>query len=392
MAERPEVLDVWRDVCDRLARLGEEVCAEPFPTDRDDQVDGLAHVAQQALCWVGWSVFHADPRRPFFHRNNDHITQWGGPNADNVYRHARIDPARRYRVRGRMNGCEEFVLAIRRGFMHQPKWGTVHEVYASQLGIGRGDEFELVLGGDQGPERWVPLPDDAIMATFREYYFDWDEAEPAFLTIECLDDDVDAPAPRLTGPELTARLEDAVAGIEHSVRNWNSYLDEHRAQGVDNVMAPLHGVAKGLAAARYGFCFWDLDDDAALVFETTVPDARYWSFQLYEMGTYEAVDIVERQSSLNHRQVAVDDDGRVRVVVSHRDPGVANWLDAGGRRVGLFTFRAFWGQADPEYTTRLVTVDDVPSALPPGTARVDEAARRATMAARRRHLAWRYRT
>lgn len=381
----------WRDACARLAALGEEVFAEPYPTGPADRADAITHLAQQVMCWMGWSVFHADPRRPFFHRQNDLITQWGGPNADNVYRHARVDPARRYRIRGRMNSCAEWVLAIRRGFMHQPRWGTVHETYASTFGIGKGDEFELILGGPQQDGNWVPLPDDAVMASFREYYYDWDEAEPAFLTIECLDDDLDTPAPRVTGGDVAARIEDAIAGVEHSVRNWNSYLNEHRAGATDNVMAAPHKVSQGLAAARYAFCFWNLGEDEALLLETTVPAARYWSFQLYEMGTYELVDIVEHQSSLNHKQVTVDPDGKVRVVLAHRDPGVANWLDTGGRPVGQFTYRFFWADADPEFSTRVVRLDEL-DALLPDTARVTPKERAEALAARRRHLAWRFRT
>mgnify|MGYP007112012188 CR=1 FL=1 len=91
--------------------------------------------------------------------------------------------------------------------------------------------------------------------------------DPAFLTIECLDDDVHLPAPRLGAEELAARLGDAIAGVEHSVRNWNSYLNDHRSAGTDNVMATPHKVSKGLAAARYAFCFWNLAEDEALVLD-----------------------------------------------------------------------------------------------------------------------------
>ncbi len=388
----PGALDAWRDACSRLAALGEEVFAEPYPATPADQADMVAHLVQQAVCWMSWSVWHADARRPFFHRQNDLITQWGGPNADNIYRHARVDPARRYRIRGRMNSCEEWVLAIRKGFMHQPQWGTVHEAYASSFGIGAGDEFELILGGEpvEGAN-WVPLPEGAIMASFREYYYDWQPADPAFFTIECLDDDAAEPAARLTGAEVGARLSEAVAGIEHSVRYWNTYLNNDRAAASDNVMAEPHKVTKGLAAARYAFCFWNLGPDDALVLETTVPEARYWSFQLYEMGTYELVDMVEHQSSLNHKQVAIDPDGKVRVVLAHRDPGVANWLDTAHRPVGLFTFRFFWADADPTFTSRVVNVDELATLLP-DTVRVTPAERAARLAARRAHLAFRYRT
>src|SRR5690606_31917157 len=113
-----------------------------------------------------------------------------------------------------------------------------------------------------------------------------------------------------------------------------------------------HQVSNGLAAARYAFGFWNLQPDEALVLETTIPNARYWSFQLYEMGTYELIDIVEHQSSLNQKQVTVDPDGMVRVVLAHRDPGVANWLDTANRPVGQFTYRFFWATGDPKFSTR----------------------------------------
>jgi hypothetical protein len=82
----------------------------------------------------------------------------------------------------------------------------------------------------------------------------------------------------------------------------------------------------------------------------------------------------------------------VRYVISARDPGVANWLDTGGQRSGLFTFRWFWPQSDPSYSTRVVPVGDVRAALPSDTRLVTPEERRDAMAGRRRHLAWRFRT
>lgn len=386
-------LDAWRDLCRRLEALGERVLADDFPTAGVDRVAALQHLAGQTLCWTGWSVFHADPRRPRFQRQNDPITAWGGPNAENVYRHARVDPARRYRIRGRMHSAEDFVLAVRAGFMHEPRWGTLFQVAGCDLGIGRGDAFELLVGGDDpGTGRWVPLPEGAAMVTFREYYFDWADDEPAAMTIECLDDDADEPAPRLDAATLAGRLGAAAAGIEHSIEYWNRYLNEHRAAGVDNEWAPAMSVAKGLEVARYAFLFWDLADDEYLVLESDVPPARYWSFHAYDMGIHHLVDPIDRQTSLDHRQVAVDGDGRIRLVCSARDPGVANWLDTGGRRVGLVTLRWFWYEGDPTLSARVVRHEELDAQLPPDTARVDAEERRVVQAARRRHLGWRFRT
>ena len=160
-------LDAWAEATDRLASLGRRLGDDDYPGVEADRADGVAHVVEQALCWMGWSVFHADPRRPTFQRQNDLITQWGGPNADNVYRHARVEPGRRYRIRGRMHSCEEFILAVRAGFMHLPTWGTLLEVTASELGIGEGDEFDFEVGrGRGGPAaRRAPSPCRSVSTT-----------------------------------------------------------------------------------------------------------------------------------------------------------------------------------------------------------------------------------
>ena len=123
MTTRPE-LAAWKSFCQRVEALGERILTDEFPNRPEDGPEAIAHLADQVSCWLGWAIGHSDTSAPFFHRSNDLVTQWGGPNQDNSYHHARIDPARRYRVHGRMNSCEDFALTLRVGFMHMPEWGT----------------------------------------------------------------------------------------------------------------------------------------------------------------------------------------------------------------------------------------------------------------------------
>lgn len=348
----------------------------------------LEHVVDQAVVWLSWAVLHADPSRPFFHRHNDLVSQWGGPNADNVYRHARIDPSKRYVIRGRMHSCEEFILAIRAGFMHNETWGTLATVTASDLGVGPGDDFEIELGGDG-----VEIPAGAIMASLREYYFDWRPSEPATFTIECLDPD---PTPPIDSASLDARLDAAVDGMADSLRYWVEYMDDNRAERVDNSFSTTTVAlpTKGLTAARYEFCFWDLAPGEALVIETDQPTARYWAAQLYMMRTFELVDPWGAISSRNHLQVTPSSDGRVRFVLAGADPGVPNWLDTTGRRSGLCTIRWFWPTTDerPAMTATVVPEADLHAFLPADTPSVSPEDRAAELAARQAHLRWRFRT
>jgi hypothetical protein len=380
----------WREFCRRLEALGERILGDGFPNGPADRPEGIAHLADQVACWLGWAIGHGDTTAPFFHRSNDLVTQWGGPNQDNAYRHARIDPARRYRIRGRMHACEDFVLTLRAGFMHMPTWGTKAALTASERGIGRGDSFELLLGGDGSEPGWIQIPDGVTTVSVREYYLDWAAEEPALFAIECLDD---VPAPgRLTGPQVAEQLDHALAQVEHSLVHWNEYLREHRAKGSDNEFALPMKVAKGLDAARYAFCFFSLEPDEALYVETDVPDARYWGLQLATLGWFEQVDPVHRITSLNQRQLRVNADGRVRVALAHEDPGVPNWLDTGGHREGLLTFRWFWPRSDPSPRTRVVKQRELSRLWPAGTPVIDAEARRRELRARQEHLAWRFRT
>jgi hypothetical protein len=169
-------------------------------------------------------------------------------------------------------------------------------------------------------------------------------------------------------------------------------MKDHRARGVDNAFAEQMAVAKGLSDARYAFLFWNLGPDEALCIETDVPRARYWGLQLATLGWFEPVDPIHRITSINQHQALPSSDGRLRLVLAHEDPGVPNWLDTGGHREGLLTYRWFWPEADPTPSSRVVDFSELASHLPSDTPVVDAPMRQAEIRSRKRHLAWRFRT
>ena len=123
MADDAPELAAWRALWQRFAALGEELYGPGYPGAPADRVEGLAHLTEQVVCWLDVG---GGPRRPGpadVPAPERPLHQWGGPNADNVYRHARVEPGRRYRITGRMHSCDDFILAIRAGFMHMERWG-----------------------------------------------------------------------------------------------------------------------------------------------------------------------------------------------------------------------------------------------------------------------------
>ncbi len=378
--------EAWTALTRGLEALAERVQRDDFPTDKAGRAETFRHLAQQTRCWLDWSMGFGDAGDPWFQRQNDLVTPWGGPNADNVYRHARIDPRHEYRITGNMHGSEDFALAIRTGFRHTDNPATLTERTGSDLGARRGEPFEVLLGGDGDEPNRIPLGEGAIMCSIREYYFDWAPLEPATFTIERID-----AAPPVPPLSVADALAEALDLTERSMVFWNDYMIAAAAKQEWNSFGGKIDVPRGLQLSQFGFCFHDLGPDEALVIEGDVPDARYWSLQLYGMHFFRGLDLVP-PTSLNHTQVAVDPDGRLRVVVAHRDPGVANWLDTTGRHVGLVNYRHFWGSRLATFDTKVVPVDELDSVLPDDTPRLDEAGRRAQLAARRAHLALRFRS
>jgi len=75
-------------------------------------------------------------------------------------------------------------------------------------------------------------------------------------------------------------------------------------------------------------------------------------------------------------------------VIAHQDPGVHNWLDTGGLEHTIFgqRWQSFPGGAareEPVITSRLVKLDDLDKALPPGVRRIDPVGRHDQLVARR---------
>jgi hypothetical protein len=387
--------EAWRAFCDRLAALGERILEPDFPASPHARAEGFRHLATQTIAWLSWAVGYADVEHPAFFRQNDLVVRWGGPSVDQTTRRARLEPGGVYRISGHMGACEDFILTLKDGDMHEGRYGILTEVTASELGLHAGHELAITISADaadcRSGDQWVELPIGTTLCNIREYYFDWRPLPPALLTIQRVDT-----AGTATGPLDPARvgemLDAAATMLEHSIVYWNDWIEEQRARIGTNVLSAPGASAGGSSRIVYGFGFFDLADDEAWLIETDAPDADAFDFQLYSLAWFETLDFPNRVTSRNHTQTAIDSDGRIRLVVAHRDPGVANWIDTEGRQEAMFTYRWIKTRSTPTATARVVKLSELDSLLPADTARVDAEERRREIIRRQAHIAWRYRT
>ena len=105
---------------------------------------------------------------------------------------------------------------------------------------------------------------------------------------------------------------------------------------------------------------WSLEPDEALIVRVTPPTpCAYWDVQVGN-GWYESFDYRHHFSGLTCEGAVLADDGSVVLVVSDQDPGVENWLEAGGHREGHIAIR--WQLTEghlPIPETTVVSVSDV---------------------------------
>ncbi|MSW29483.1 MAG: DUF1214 domain-containing protein [Actinobacteria bacterium] len=141
----------------------------------------------------------------------------------------------------------------------------------------------------------------------------------------------------------------------------------------------------------YGSGFCSIGDDEAFVIEGEAPDAWTWNFLLYNGGWFESLDIATRTCSRNGTQLTIDADGRFRIVVSHTDPGVANWLDTSGLHDTMVTYRFIRTTTSPVPSGRVVQLADLAEALHPDTKPFTTEQRRAEIIIRQHHISSRFR-
>ena len=101
---------------------------------------------------------------------------------------------------------------------------------------------------------------------------------------------------------------------------------------------------------------WRLAPDEALLVEPRrIPRCDAWNFQLSNFWM-ESLDYRWHRIHVNQASARPGPDGRIRIVVAHRDPGprFPNWLKTAGHTHGGMLFRWIGADEHPPIDTRVV--------------------------------------
>jgi hypothetical protein len=373
----------WSHLLEALGKAAEVVSTNAVARNPADLAAGFRHLlvllslgADQALRAESDPVLAVSPS------GMDNVYKWGMDCPDCIYTGAPLRGGETYRLWGN-RGTARYV-----GLQSMAGMASSANVLLDELDLGPGGEVELTLSAASHDGNWLPIAENATVLVVRHFFYDWDTEVASSLSIERVDDGgagggggSRAGRPPADPRELTARQ--LIALGDFVVGNLEFFLQFSRPETPNTFLPPLDGTAMGAAAEnRPVIGSFQLEPDEALVVEVTPPSGLYWSYSLGNPW-WETVDYAGHQSSLNGYQAVVDDDGIVRVVIAHEDPGVANWLDTAGHSAGPVILRCVGTESAPVPTTRVVAFSDLAGVLPPATRRVTPQERRAVIAARR---------
>ncbi len=379
----------WAAFCDRMKALGEKIARDDFPQSPRARAEGVRHLARMVSLGLTLHLEYDDPAFPRFLRHNDDVSQWGGNNPDNTYLFARIDAESSYRICGNTSNTAGFIVSVRDGFMHHGR-EAVNDLASAAMDIAADGSFEMIVSPDKHEGNWLQTIPGATQLGVRIYFDDWERQTLPTLYIERLGSEGQEPPP-LTSGRVAAGLDAAGDWIETCVVYWNDFLRQRMPFLPLNQLSPPMQVPGGSnEVITYAGGRLDLDAGQALVLTIEPLRADYLGLVYYSEGWFETGDLANRLTSLNHKQLHADRDGRTRVVICASDPGTPNWIDTEDRRNALLTMRTLNAAVPPEVTGVVVSIDSLSEALPTDTKWMSASARRAQIAARRQHLAMRF--
>ncbi|WP_372513082.1 hypothetical protein [Mycolicibacterium frederiksbergense] len=345
-------------------------------------------------------------------------------NPDTIYRFMGVNGASSYVITGKFADLANLPADTSFSVLTGLTGNTAAVLTKDQLVIGDDGTFTITLDKTpaNGRQNHLQLTADTTIVATRNTLSDWANQQPMSLEITRVGGPPNSLFSQLGGfaipgigpavvrskllttlvslvpplPFVPPVLRGAVTGIIMAlgVQREATYMavattDPTTGERIEpNVLKNPTRNAEFLATQLQSAGYFQLADEEALVITIDRAGAGYFIVPVTDDWTI-TKDYWNEQTSLNNVQSVADDAGNTTytLVVSPRDPGVANWVSTGGLNQGTLSIR--FQDIDPEVaqlptvSARVVPLSQLASELPPTTQYVTQEQRAAQLATRK---------
>jgi hypothetical protein len=323
------------------------------PVDLDN-AEGRRFLLRMLGASIDTFVEFGDAERPRFHDAEGPHRKMFADCSDADYHRApiRLGPGRAYRLWGRIppGTCYVGVLLYGRG-------GRVGNCLAdSDLQRDADGRFEVRISTEAQEGTWLKGDGDENAVMVRQYYADRGTEAPMEVNIELVGEP--APLMPLDANSLADNLGLSIRMLKAIHKRTVQSYEMVRGVALNQFVQVPPDQLFPTPDNRYLVSWYRFGRDQLLVVRGQIPKARYFGLSLCN-AWMESLDYLNHQVNLNHRQIETDADGRFEVVLSHSDPGIANWLDVAGHDAGYLLVRCLLLEGDlPALTTQVMYVHE----------------------------------
>jgi hypothetical protein len=326
----------WDALNEAIAEARALVAADA--PDAETAAEGEAYVTRMVTAGLTGAVMGHHLREGGLARA---LPVYGGPNPHYIMRSAGIDPTRRYRVEGRLNGSERVGIGL---YAIGPNGAPQIAGYTAfdRTNCPEDGSFSLDIAGDAAGPGGLAVPDNARILLFRTLHRDDNGAPARYALIG----GEEPRGPTLIGGSNDAALAFVAKSLRDNVHEYRKWMIAARdlPNRLDAAPPALAETVIGDADTQYFLGGFDLAEGEWLEVIMPPTDAPYWALHGYNYW-YEHL----QTPGVHDRNAVADSDGFVRIAVGPERPsGARNWIDTVGRRKGAFVCRFVGASGDVE--------------------------------------------
>ena len=355
---------------DAVVEAEKIITGAPHVRTEQDLAEGYDYLAGSVkmslqLAWAYQRDF------PYFVSSTGPYAKIGLDNPDTLYFHAYLRDDAEYVVTGQRGSTADLSFQVLNGDyspVDVPDSLTAFD--DREIEIGPDGRFELRFGParEDPPRNYFTLGSGSAMLIVREVYSDWTTERRGTIAIQRADR-IGAAPPAPDSAALAKRYGVAGKILLSRLRTFLAFPQWYYLKLPVNTLTEPRTTPGGLATQFSSVGHFDLGVDQAMIVTVPAADKAVAPYQGIQLGSmwYISLDYINHQSSLTADQARIDPDGRLRFVISERDPGVANWLERTGHSRGYVQLR--WQRLSRELHSgdgpqvQVLPVDDIPQLL-----------------------------